>query len=98
MYVEDPHTLSFNISSRIGSTTRIPILFLQDYEVWDLHFEDYVLGIEDHGMMIWQAITEGTFMHMGTRRTIKKQAEYNTLHVDVKDIPQDEKDKLLKKR
>ena len=45
--------------------------------------------------MIWQAITERTFMHMGTRRVIKTQAEYNTLLIDVKDIPQHAKDKML---
>ena len=35
-------------------------------------------------------------MHMGTRRGIKTQAEYNTLLIDVNDIPQDEKYKLLR--
>ncbi|XP_023760202.1 uncharacterized protein LOC111908619 [Lactuca sativa] len=49
MQLEDLNTLSFNLSSSIGSTPRIPILFPQDYEVWVLHFEDYVLGLEDHG-------------------------------------------------
>ena len=61
----------------------IPILFPQDYDVWDLHFEDYILGIEDDGMRIWQAIIEGTFMHMGTSRFIKTQAEYNNILVAV---------------
>ncbi|KAI3499728.1 hypothetical protein L1887_35537 [Cichorium endivia] len=51
---DDPHSQSFNLSSNIGSTTRISILFTNDYEVWALHFEDYVLGIEEHGSTIWQ--------------------------------------------
>ena len=57
MQPEDLYTLSFNLSSNIGSTTRILILFHQDYEVWALHFEDYVQGLEDNGSLIWEAMT-----------------------------------------
>ncbi|KAI3700159.1 hypothetical protein L2E82_44778 [Cichorium intybus] len=44
---DDQHTQSFNLSSSIGSTAKIPILFNQDYEVWALNFEDYVLDEKD---------------------------------------------------
>ena len=95
MLNEDPHSLSFNLSSIIGSTTRIPILFPQDYKVWALHFEDYVLGIEEHGSTIWQAMTQDTFSHTTTRRVIKIRVDYNALVVEHTIVPQDEKDKLL---
>ena len=52
MAYEDLHSLSFNLSSNIGSMKRITILFPDDYEFWALHFEDYVLGIEEHGSII----------------------------------------------
>ncbi|KAI3740017.1 hypothetical protein L2E82_30433 [Cichorium intybus] len=92
---DDHQTQSFNLSSSISSTTRIPILFTHDYEVWALHFEDYALGIEEHGETIWQAITEGTFVHTTTRRVIKTLKEYNDILVAHTNIPQDEKDKLM---
>ncbi|KAI3767848.1 hypothetical protein L2E82_18277 [Cichorium intybus] len=95
MAFDDSHTQSFNLSSSIGSTTRTPILFTQEYEVWALHFEDYVLGIEEHGATIWQAITEETHVHTDTRRVIKTLKEYNNLLVTHTNIPQDEKDKLM---
>ena len=71
MNVEDLNTLAFNISNNVGSTTRIPILFPQGYEVWAVRFEDYVFGIEDHGETIWQAMTKETFAHTATRKVLK---------------------------
>lgn len=53
---EDSHSILFNLHGSIGSTNRIPIP--EDYEVWALHFEDYVLGIETHGSSIWKVIKE----------------------------------------
>ena len=87
MQQEDPHSLSFNLYSNIGSTTRIPILFPRDYEVWALHFEDYVLGIEEHGATIWQAMTQETFSHTCTRRLIKTLSDYNALILEYKNTP-----------
>ena len=89
MHSKDPHTLSFNLSNSVGSTTIIPILFPQDYEVWALHFEDYMLGLEDHGMLIWEAITQQTFSHTGTRRIIKTQVDYHALLLEVTNVSQD---------
>ncbi|KAL7604947.1 hypothetical protein Lser_V15G14522 [Lactuca serriola] len=95
MQHDDSHINSINLSSSIGSTTRIPILFPNEYEVWALHFKDYVLGLEDNGYLIWEAITLGAFVHTGTKRVIKTQSDYNKLFLDVKDVPRDEKDKLI---
>ena len=86
--MDDSQTNLINISNSIGSTTRIPILYTQDYEVWTHHFEDYVIGSEDNGYLIWEAITVGPFANTGTKRIIKTQKEYNQLMVDVKDVPQ----------
>ncbi|KAL7600855.1 hypothetical protein Lser_V15G25093 [Lactuca serriola] len=92
---EDSQTNPINISNSIGSTTRIPILYTQDYEAWAHHFEDYVVGSEDNGYLIWEAIILGPFVHSGTNTTVKTQKEYNKLVVDEHKMPQDEIDKLL---
>jgi len=92
---DDPHSLSFNLSSSIGSTNRIPILFSNDYEFWALHFEDYVLGIEDTGSSIWHSITEGTYGHTVTKKVVKTLAEYNKAVADHQNITADEKIKLM---
>ena len=95
MQSDDSHVNSINLLSSIVSTTRIPILFPSDYEVWALNFGDYVLGLEDNGSLIWDVITKEAFAHTGTKRVIKTQAEYNTLLLDVENIAQEEKDNLI---
>ena len=92
--MDDSQTNPINISNSIGSTTRIPILYTQDYEVWTHHFEDYVIGPEDNGYLIWEAITVGPFAYSSTSKIVKTQKEYNQLVNDVKDIPQDENEKF----
>lgn len=52
MSKEDYQIVGFNPSSSIGYNTRGPTLFLDDYEVWKLHFEDYITGIEKDGSYI----------------------------------------------
>lgn len=59
MSKKDIHATSFNLSSSIKFSTRIPILFPKYYEVWVSHFEDYIYGIEKHGQYIWKSITKG---------------------------------------
>lgn len=92
---EDPHALLFNLSSSIGSITRIPIIFPQDYDVLGLYFDDYVLGIKEHGALVWHSITEETFSYSGTRQKIKTLAEYNKLPLEHKDVAQDDKNRLM---
>lgn len=91
---DDPHSLSFNLSSSIGSTNRIPILFPNDYEVWALHFEDYVIRIEDAGSSIWHSITEGTYEHTETKKVVKTLGDYNKIIADYENITADEKIKF----
>lgn len=92
--MDDSQTNRINISNSIGSTIRIPILCTEDYEVWTHHFENYVIGLEDNGYLIWEAITIGPFAHSSTSKIVKTQKEYNQLVNDVKDIPQDKKEKI----
>ena len=92
--MDESQSNPINISNSIGSTTKIPILYTQDYEVWAHHFEDYVIGSEDNGYLIWETIASGPFAHSATSRIIKTQKEYNDLLKDVKDIAQDKKDKF----
>ena len=92
---EDPHALAFNLSSSLGSTTRIPILFPNDYEVWALHFEDYVLGLEENNSLVWESITVAPFSHIASNTTVKTLPEYNKLVADYTALPQDDKDKLM---
>ena len=74
MYHDDSQTNPINISNIIGSTTRITILYTQEYQFWALHFEDYVLGSEDNGYLIWEAITVGPFLILEPKEpsTLKK--------------------------
>lgn len=95
MQHDDSHFNSINLSSSIGSTTRIQIVFPSEYEVWALHFEYYVLGLEDNGYLIWKAIIIGPFVHTESKRVIRTQNDYNKLLFDIKDVPQDEKEKLI---
>ncbi|TLX65709.1 hypothetical protein E9993_23555, partial [Labilibacter sediminis] len=90
MAQEDSYTQAYSLSNSIGSTTRVPILYPAEYELWALHMEDYVLGIETHGFTIWEAMTVGPFRHAATRRVIKTLAEYNALLIDHANTPQDE--------
>jgi hypothetical protein len=95
MAQDDPHSVGYNLINSIGSTNRIPILYPNDFEMWILHMEDYVLGSDSHGSTIWHAMTIGPYQHAATRSTIKTQAEYEALLVDHTNVTQDEKDKLL---
>ena len=71
MSQDDVQSNPINISNNIGSTTRVPILYTQDYEVWAHHFEDYVVGSDDNGYLIWEAITLGPFVHPGTNTDVE---------------------------
>lgn len=95
MQHDDSQDKSIKLSNGIGSTTRIRILFPHDYEGWALHFKDYVLVIKDNGKLICDTITKETFSHAGTKKIIKIQAEYTELLLEVDDIPNEEKDKII---
>lgn len=68
---DDPHCIAFNLDSNIGSNSRVPTLFLDDYEVWVLHMEDYISGIDKFGPHVWRSMTIGphTFYKMKSQVT-----------------------------
>ncbi|KAL4578457.1 hypothetical protein LXL04_014580 [Taraxacum kok-saghyz] len=53
----DNQTL-FNLANSIGSSSKVPTLFPDDYEIWTLHMEDYLLGLEN-GYLIWKSVSKG---------------------------------------
>ena len=83
---DDSHVNLIHLSNNIGSTTKIPILFPNDFKVWALHSENHFLGIEDNGYLLRVDIIVQKFTHIGTIREIKTQADYNKLLLNIKDI------------
>ena len=79
MSKEDSHSISFDLHGAIGSTNRILIFFPKDYEVWALHFEDYVLGIETRGSSIQHAIDVGPYIVAKTQEVVKSQKRFQEL-------------------
>ena len=53
----DNQTL-FNLANSIGSSSKVPTLFPDDYELWALHMEDYLQGLEN-GYLIWKSVSKG---------------------------------------
>ena len=48
----------FNLANSIGSNSKVPTLFLEDYEIWALHMEDYLQGLEND-YQIWKSVIVG---------------------------------------
>ena len=42
-----------------------------------------MLALEDHGMLIWEVMTQHTVSHTGTRKVVKTQADYNARLLEV---------------
>ena len=95
MSKDNLHSFSFNLHSSIRSNTRIPILFLEDYEVWALHFKDYMLGIENHGSSIWHPMTMETYKYSRNKEEVKTQGQYYAIVDDNTKTTNDEKDKRM---
>ena len=53
----DNQTL-FNLANSIGSSSKVPTMFPEDYELWALHMEDYLQGLEN-GYLIWKSVSTG---------------------------------------
>ncbi|XP_023761709.1 cyprosin [Lactuca sativa] len=81
---------------------------VSQFEMYDVFISNKTTGfcangcatIADFGTFFgWsngiEAITVGPSAHSGTNRIMKTKKEYNQLMVDVKDVPQDEKDKFV---
>ena len=48
----------FNLANSIGSNSKVPTLFPEDYKIWALHMEDYLQGLEN-GYRIWKSFITG---------------------------------------
>ena len=60
MVLKNDTTIVFNLSRSIGSNSRVPTLFPEEYEVWDLNLEDYLQGLEE-GYAIWTSVIRGPY-------------------------------------
>ena len=76
----DNQTL-FNLANSIGSSSKVPTLFPDDYEIWALHMEDYLLGLEN-GYLIWKSVSKGPHSFPNDESaniTIHTNEQYETL-------------------
>lgn len=94
MSKDDSHSISFKLPSSIGSTSRIPIMYPKDYEVWVMHFEDYVSSIKNHCSSIWHVITKGRYQCLEANKPIKTQAVLDELIANNNDLTLDDKLRL----
>ena len=78
----DNQTL-FNLANSIGSSSKVPTLFPDDYEIWALHMEDYLLGLEN-GYMIWKSVTKGRHKFPLTDETGNITVHTNEEYEDLK--------------
>ena len=95
MSKSDSHNIAFNLASSIGSKSRAPTLFPEEYDAWVIHMEDYITGIEKVGMDVWNSIVDGPYKN-GTQvltpiTTMKELKELKERHAD---LPSDVKDKI----
>ena len=60
----------FNLANSIGSNSKVPTLFLEDYEIWALHMEDYLQGLEN-GYQIWKSVIVGPHSFVPATETEK---------------------------
>ncbi|KAL4564910.1 hypothetical protein LXL04_028986 [Taraxacum kok-saghyz] len=95
MSKSDSHNIAFNLASSIGSNSRAPTLFPEEYDAWVIHMEDYITGIEKVGMEVWNSITEGPFIHRTyCPNGIFTMKELKDLQDDHKDLPNEVKERV----
>jgi len=76
MSKSDSHNIAFNLASSIGSNSRAPTLFPEEYDAWVIHMEDYITGIEKVGMEVWNSIVEGPLKNELVLTLITTMREY----------------------
>ena len=95
MSKSDSHNIAFNLASSIGSNSRAPTLFPEEYDAWVIHMEDYITGIEKVGMDVWNSIIEGPFQNDQVLTPITTMKEYKELRErSDKELPSDVKDHI----
>ena len=55
----DSQNIAFNLASSVGSNSRAPMLFPEEYDAWVIHMEAYITGLDKMGMYVWNSIVEG---------------------------------------
>ena len=92
----DNQTL-FNLANSIGSSSKVPTLFPEDYEIWALHMEDYLLGLEN-GYLIWKSVSRGPHSFPpndeSANITIHTNEQYETLKASGVTISKENKEKI----
>ena len=95
MSKSDSHNIAFNLASSIGSNSRAPTLFPEEYDVWVIHMEDYITGIEKVGMDVWNSIENGSYKNrtqvLTPITTMKELQELKERHAN---LPSDVKEKI----
>ena len=81
----DNQTL-FNLANSIGSSSKVPTLFPDDYEIWALHMEDYLLGLEN-GYMIWKSVSKGPHKFPLTDESENISVHINEQYENLKSTP-----------
>ena len=95
MSKSDSHNIAFNLASSIGSNSRAPTLFPEEYDAWVIHMEDYITGIEKVGMDVWNSITEGPYKNNTTVPTpISTVKEFKELKERHENLSSDIKEKI----
>ena len=91
MSKSDSHNIAFNLASFIGSNSRAPTLFPEEYDAW-VHMEDYITGIEKVGMDVWNSIIDGPYINGNEVKTpITTMKEFKLLQEQHEKLPSDAK-------
>ena len=95
MSKSDSHNIAFNLASSIGSNSRAPTLFPEEYDAWVIHMEDYITGLEKVGIDVWSLIVDGpykskTYCPTGIT-TVKELKLIKERHAD---LPSDVKERM----
>ena len=76
----------FNLANSIGSNSKVPTLFPEDYEIWALHMEDYLQGL-DNGYQIWKSVITGPYSFLQDGETVhtivNSSEEYDKLKLTI---------------
>ena len=79
MSKSDSHNIAFNLASSIGSNSRAPTLFPEEYDAWIIHMEDYITGIEKVGMDVCNSIIDGPYVGNEVKTPITTMKEFKLL-------------------
>lgn len=94
MAKDDPQSVAFKLVSIIGSNSIFPTLFPDDYEVWVLHIEDYVAGIDKIGSHVCRSMIVGPHLFSKMKMAVTSIVEYKALLDKYSDMKLEEKERV----